>query len=339
MSSLGDIRSPSAENNIANTFYVYSLNANFIEVGELIVDGDLHVLGNLDVLGTITGHTTGTIISSNPKIFITNTLGNTNRATLQLLGDAKTPILPVNIQQASDGTTYIENFQPSADITLLTKVVGNINLTPASGTSNIKNSLLTGTGVNASSVPYLNTANLVQTRTLTNGQLLVGSTGADPVGANISGSTSVSVTNGAGTIALSLPNFVFLTSTTNILQFGGFSVGITGTSTFTYTRTGNIITWNLVILLSNKGSSTGAATITLPIVSNATSSTIIASLNNISDPSAGGLRSMCLNFNTGSSIAAFQANIYSGGNIIIAGVTDANFQNTTQLYASGIYIS
>ena len=41
------------------------------------------------------------------------------------------------------------------------------------------------------------------TKVLTNGQLLIGSTGADPVAASISAGTGISVTPGAGTITIS----------------------------------------------------------------------------------------------------------------------------------------
>lgn len=44
------------------------------------------------------------------------------------------------------------------------------------------------------------------TAAATNGQLLIGSTGANPVAAALTGSSSVTVTNGAGSITLSVPN-------------------------------------------------------------------------------------------------------------------------------------
>lgn len=50
---------------------------------------------------------------------------------------------------------------------------------------------------------------------LTNGQLMVGSTGADPVAAAITGTTNqVTVTNGAGTITLSLPSTIAVSNHT-----------------------------------------------------------------------------------------------------------------------------
>lgn len=47
---------------------------------------------------------------------------------------------------------------------------------------------------------------------LTNGQLLIGSTGANPVAATITPGAGVAITNGAGSITLASPNFVKLGS-------------------------------------------------------------------------------------------------------------------------------
>ena len=73
----------------------------------------------------------------------------------------------------------------------------------------------------------------IGTLTLTNGQLAIGSTGANPVAANISAGTGISVTNGAGTISIAAtggfaPNatlqvsddFIFSTNTPNMLNWG-----------------------------------------------------------------------------------------------------------------------
>jgi hypothetical protein len=49
---------------------------------------------------------------------------------------------------------------------------------------------------------------------------------------------------------------------TPVLNFGGASVGVTGSLTGTWTRTGRVVTLTGLLILSNKGSSTGAASIT-----------------------------------------------------------------------------
>ena len=69
---------------------------------------------------------------------------------------------------------------------------------------------ITGTGLTANSFLYTGTAGLLSTTSApTNGQLLIGSTGAVPVAATLSVSgTSIYVTNGAGSITLAGPKFV-----------------------------------------------------------------------------------------------------------------------------------
>lgn len=66
--------------------------------------------------------------------------------------------------------------------------------------------------------------------------------------------------------------FIAATSFTPVLAFGGASVGITYTTQYgRYTRIGDCIIFVVYLLLSNKGSSTGSATITgLPVASAAT---------------------------------------------------------------------
>jgi hypothetical protein len=83
---------------------------------------------------------------------------------------------------------------------------------------------LTVSGLTANAFLYSGTAGLLTTTAApTNGQLLIGSTGAAPVAAAITGTASqVVVTNGAGTITLSLPQSI---ATTSAVQFGGLNIG------------------------------------------------------------------------------------------------------------------
>jgi hypothetical protein len=73
---------------------------------------------------------------------------------------------------------------------------------------------LTDTGLAANTFIYSGTSSLLTaTAAPTNGQLLVGSTGAAPVAATLTGTTSqVIVTNGAGTITLSTPQSIATSS-------------------------------------------------------------------------------------------------------------------------------
>ena len=82
----------------------------------------------------------------------------------------------------------------------------------------------------ASSAIYLDASKKIASSALTNGQMLIGSTSANPVAATFTGTShQVSVTNGAGTITLSTPQNIntsatptfaseTLTNTTNQLE-------------------------------------------------------------------------------------------------------------------------
>jgi hypothetical protein len=88
--------------------------------------------------------------------------------------------------------------------------------------------------------------------TLTNGQLLIGSTGNFPIPATISGtSNQVTVTSGAGTITLSLPQSI---STTSSPSFANVSLSPSGTLDTTSVGTLAIGTGNAnVINIGNSG--------------------------------------------------------------------------------------
>lgn len=86
-------------------------------------------------------------------------------------------------------------------------------------------------GLSANGAIYAATGTtLASTAALTNGQILIGSTSAVPVRANVSGTANeITVANGAGTITLSLP--AAITGTGKTVTGGTFNVGaITGTS-------------------------------------------------------------------------------------------------------------
>ncbi len=84
--------------------------------------------------------------------------------------------------------------------------------------------------LNPNSVLYLDSTNTVADIVLNDGQIVIGSNGAAPVGNNITGSNDVIVTNGPGTITLSTPQ----------------PIGPTASPTFT-----NITVTNNVIGLTN----------------------------------------------------------------------------------------
>lgn len=97
---------------------------------------------------------------------------------------------------------------------------------------------------------------------------LVGSTGADPVFAFLtSNSQSLALAQGAHSLSIDILNFVAQTAWSPVLTFGGAAVGMTYTTqTGTYMRFGKMIIYQMEIVLSAKGSSTGNALISgLPV--------------------------------------------------------------------------
>lgn len=97
--------------------------------------------------------------------------------------------------------------------------------------------------VTASSAVLTNGANKLFGRTLTNGQLLVGSTGLSPVAATLTAGANVTITNAAGAITIaSAGGIISLNGLTTATQT--FSPGSSGTD-FTISSVGSTHTFNL----------------------------------------------------------------------------------------------
>ena len=80
------------------------------------------------------------------------------------------------------------------------------------------------------SIAVLDSSRALQSRTLSDGELLIGSTGTAPISATLTGTfDQIDVTNGSGSITLSLPS---------ILVFGTTTIGASGSSTI-WTNTGS----------------------------------------------------------------------------------------------------
>ncbi len=127
----------------------------------------------------------------------------------------------------------------SSSLGLGTAAFVNVPISPTNG----------GTGVSNPTIRTLPVAqgssNFAFLGPLTNGQLLIGSTGANPVPANLIAGTNVSISNGAGGITISATGL------------GGFSwTSVTGTSQLMVANNGYI---------ANNG---GLVTLTLPVTSN-----------------------------------------------------------------------
>ena len=142
---------------------------------------------------------------------------------------------------------------------------------------------------------------------------------------------SISFDTGTNT----LEDFVDTTSWTPVLEFGGGTTGITYTvQQGKYTRIGSLVFLSLFITLSNKGSSTGQATITgLPYAANGNSA--ISGGDDVINTAAGYTTVMGVITNTSSSITVTS----SGDNVASSGLTDANFNNTSTLLWSSTYLT
>jgi hypothetical protein len=88
---------------------------------------------------------------------------------------------------------------------------------------------VTNTGIGARTLAYFNAGSALTSLTLTNGQLPIGSTGANPAAATITGTANqVTVTNGAGSITLATPQNIGTGSTPT---FAGLIITAANTAT------------------------------------------------------------------------------------------------------------
>ena len=121
---------------------------------------------------------------------------------------------------------------------------------------------------------------------------------------------------------------------TPVISFGGASTGITySVNSGNYTKIGNMVYAHGTVYLSSKGSSTGTATITLPFATKSgppydgpRASGILGQYAAFTSVSNG----VTIMADHTSTVAAF----FQGNNG--SGLTDANFQNSTQMYGFSI---
>jgi hypothetical protein len=155
--------------------------------------------------------------------------GGTVNATLYLdsnLNVASAPLLSGQVLIGSNGSAPVPNYiTGTPNEILVASGAGTITLStpqPIAITSNVQfNALVLGGGV-ASSMIYLDASKNVASVAATNGQVLIGVTGSNPVVAAIQGTAhEVIVTNGAGSIQLSTPQPI---DTTSSVTFAGVAI-------------------------------------------------------------------------------------------------------------------
>lgn len=148
---------------------------------------------------------------------------------------------------------------------------------------------------------------------------------------NVHGGTSNIYTNGSDNSILI--NFSNNQSTyTPVLAFGGSSTGITySTQTGYYCVIGNLVIYSASLVLTNKGSATGAATISLPAYTSTGSFPTTVQLQNVTFTG--------LIFGTvplSSQLVNLQQ-CASGG--AASSLTDTNFANNSVVTISGFYLN
>jgi len=152
------------------------------------------------------------------------------------------------------------------------------------------------------------------------------STGSSSFG-NLTGATTVNFGSGSA-----LTTYKQSTSFTPTLTFGSASVGMTfSTQTGTYTRIGNIICINIIMVLTAKGSSTGVAQFGgLPFNNKAQGAIGRLSVSNVV------FTGSHVNANTnGANSVPF---IQNAGAVTV-NLTHAAFANNSELYLSGTYLT
>jgi hypothetical protein len=136
---------------------------------------------------------------------------------------------------------------------------------------------------------------------------------------------------GSGTSALTGVTYTAKSTFSPVLAFGGASVGITyAVQSGTYQRIGNMLFFNIEIVLSAVGSSTGAATVTgLPVAVAATANVPIILVS--TTLTTGNLYAYCQL--TGSTAVLYEGNI-SGTQTAL---TNTFFGSSSQIWITGVY--
>lgn len=271
--SLSSLRNPSAQYNPVNTLYVNSIVAPNISYTTLSLPSlPINSSAYIDANHTIQG--IGPLTTGEVLVGVTGS----------------TPIAGV----LTAGSNAILSL-PSISGGALT-----LGVDPNPTFASLSTPILSLPGITANTSAYIGANNRLQgIGPLTNGQLIVGSTGNTPVATSLIAGSNTIVTTGAGTLSVGVsatPTFTSLTTTGSIratglilnsgslltsyisqgsftpsLQIGVSSVGITySQQTGTYNRIGSQVTVSGAMTVTSAGGLTGAVTVLgLPFIPNA----------------------------------------------------------------------
>jgi hypothetical protein len=202
----------------ANTTTTLSRIAG-VATGNALISGGLNTLPSWGKIG-LTTHVSGTLpianggtntttTPSNGQLLIGNGSGYAVAALTQGAGITITngagsiTVANAGVTTLAGTSNQITASASTGAVTLSTPATFIAPGSIASTTTITAGSTLAVTGNTANSFLYSGTAGLVTTTSApTNGQILIGSTGAVPVAAAISPGTGISVTNGAGSITV-----------------------------------------------------------------------------------------------------------------------------------------
>lgn len=298
------------------------------------------------ILGTVSLNLTGSGNTSIGSTSNTGTIaiGNTNSAAVNLVGPFNANINGTNNtainSAANSGTIAIGNSNSGA-ITVTTGS-GNFSLVGGGHTVNLANdaaintvNLGSGTSGSITTIKAGTGGMTLSTGTTGNLAINTGTTGVLTLGTTQTGNVTIGNTTGTTSIQFgsgsALSTYVTTSNFTPVLSFGGGTTGITyGTQTGKYIQIGNSILFTIEIVLTSKGSSSGAARITgLPQTVNTNAAVsvnyglITFTGDQIGPVAVGGTNQVFL-YNC------------SSGNAVVE-LADTNFANTTTLRVSGIY--
>jgi hypothetical protein len=292
--------------------------------------------GEPGVLATLTGNSGGAI---SPDAGNINILGDTT--TINISGNAGTSTLTVSTT-GSIASLYTEDSGtavPSGGNLVITggttglTTVGSGNTVSIVGTLNAAHGGTGRTSLTAHSVLIgegTSAVGFAGPNASTHAIFMAAGAAADPVFTTTGTPyvTGISFDAGSNTLA----NYAQGTFTP-VLAFGGGSTGITYVDQIgTYTRIGNIIIFNVIITLSSKGSSSGAATIAnFPFVPAIEVNSQVASFSNIT--LTAGYANISLQISGTDTFGIYQIGSGQG----TATVGNTNFSNNSQIKFSGFY--
>ncbi len=117
------------------------------------------------------------------------------------------------------------------------------------------------------------------------------------------------------------------TTYTPVLAFGGGSTGITYSTQYgKYQQVGSVVTVKINLVLTSKGSSTGTATITLPITAASDSTTVEMAIGMVSTTLPAGTNYFAVDLAS----AATTVLLISIGSNAVSALSDTNFANNSQ---------